>query len=297
MGTRGSPLALAQSGIVAAALKRLDPGLEIETVRIRTSGDRFSARSPREAYALTQGSKGLFVKEIEEALVNGRADFAVHSAKDLPAQLMDGLLIAAYPEREDPRDAFIGRAGRKWPDMAAGSRLATSSLRRRVQLLAIRPGLIIEPMRGNVDTRLRKLEEGLCDGIVLALAGLRRLGLSTTAHEPFAEELLLPAPGQGALAVEARKDRRELLELLALLDHAATRVEVEMERAFLRELGGGCSIPLAARAKARGAEADMSVFFSEPDGSRAVRLSGVCKDLKRREEFARDLAGQVRSDR
>jgi len=295
MGTRGSALALAQSGAVAAALARLQPGLEVETVRIRTSGDRFSAQSPAAARTPAQGAKGLFVKEIEEAVCYGRVDFAVHSAKDLPAVLMAGLFIAAIPEREDPRDAFLGRDGRKWAQTGPGARIGTSSLRRRVQLLAARPGLVMTPMRGNVGTRLRKLKEGLCDGLVLALAGLRRLGLSEVAHEPLSEELMLPAPGQGALAVEAREDQSEVLELLSGLDHRPTRLEVELERAFLKEMGGDCLVPLAARAAVRGSEADMSVFICEPDGSRPVRLSAVCRDLENREAFARDLASQVRS--
>ena len=297
MGTRGSALALAQSGIVAAAVARLEPGLEVETVRIQTSGDRFSLQSPQQARGLAQGTKGLFVKEIEEALADGRVDFAVHSAKDLPAQLMDGLLIAAYPRREDPRDAFIGRDGASWSGLGPGARLGTSSLRRQVQLLAARPALAMVPMRGNVDTRLRKLQEGLCDGLVLARAGLLRLGLSHIPHEPLPEEALLPAPGQGALALEARGDRREVVSLLGRLDHAGTRLEVELERVVVQELGGGCSVPLAARAEAGAGQARLSVFFSEPDGSRAVRLAGLCRDLAAREAFARDLAAQVRARR
>jgi len=297
MATRGSALALAQSGAMAAALVRRHPGLEVETVRIQTSGDRFSSQTPQQARGLAQGTKGLFVKEIEEALADGRADFAVHSAKDLPAELLAGLVIAAYPEREDPRDAFIGRGGLTWAQAGPGTRIGTSSLRRQVQLLAAKPGLVLAPMRGNVDTRLRKLEAGLCDGLVLALAGLRRLGRTDIIHEPLPEEVVLPAPGQGALALEARADRSEVLGLLAGLDHGPTRLEVEIERAVLKELGGGCSVPLAARAKAREAEAELSVFFSEPDGSRALRLSSVCRDLAGREAFARDLVAQVRSRR
>lgn len=297
MGTRGSALALAQSGIVAAAVARLEPGLEVETVRIQTSGDRFSLQSPQQARGLAQGTKGLFVKEIEEALADGRVDFAVHSAKDLPAQLMEGLLIAAYPQREDPRDAFIGRGGASWSGLGPGARLGTSSLRRQVQLLAARPALAVVPMRGNVDTRLRKLQEGLCDGLVLARAGLLRLGLSHIPHEPLPEETLLPAPGQGALALEARADRQEVVSLLGRLDHAGTRLEVELERIVVQELGGGCSVPLAARAEAGEGQARLSVFFSDPDGSRSVRLAGLCCDLAVREAFARDLAAQVRARR
>ncbi|MDD5627908.1 MAG: hydroxymethylbilane synthase [Elusimicrobia bacterium] len=294
MGTRGSALALAQSGQTAAALMRLHPGLEVETVRIQTSGDRFSIQSPAAA-AASSGTKGLFIKEIEEALLAGSIDFAVHSAKDLPAELRAGLAVAAYPEREDPRDVFIGRAGLGWASAGDGTRIGTSSLRRQVQLLAAKPGLKMLPMRGNVDTRLRKLEQGVCDALVLAGAGLRRVGLAAVAHEALPEELLLPAPGQGALALEARQDRPEVVGLLAKLDDRRTRAEVELERAFLKELGGGCSVPLAARARLRGAGAELCVFYSEPDGSRAVRLHEACEDLARAEEFVRNLAGRVRS--
>ncbi len=297
MGTRGSVLALAQSGQTVAALACLHPGLEVETIRIQTSGDRFPIQSPAEVSALVSGIKGLFVKEIEEALADGRIDFAVHSAKDLPAQLLSGLAIAAYLEREDPRDVFIGRGGLRWETAGSGTRIGTSSLRRRVQLLAAKPGLVMLPMRGNVDTRLRKLQEGFCDGLVLAGAGLRRLGLGGMPHQPLSEDLLLPAPGQGALAVEVRQDRRDVVELLAKLDHRQTRLEVELERAFLKEMGGGCSVPLAARARLRGAEADFSVFYSEPDGSRSVRLDEVCRDLANSESFARSLADDLRSRR
>jgi hydroxymethylbilane synthase len=297
MGTRGSPLAVAQSGTVAAALERLEPGLQVESVRIKTSGDLFSIQSPQQAHKLSQGTKGLFVKEIEEALAEGRIDFAVHSAKDLPAELMAGMAIGAYPQREDPRDAFIGRDGLAWAQAAAGTRIGTSALRRQVQLLAACPGLVMVPMRGNVDTRLRKLKEGACDGLILAGAGLRRLGLSNIPHELLPEKTLIPSPGQGALAVEAKGDRKDVADLLARLDHRATRLEVECERAFLKELGGGCSVPLAARAKASGSSLELSVFFSDPDGARAVRLSGTCRELGESEAFARGLAAQVVSRR
>jgi len=297
MGTRGSALALAQAGTVAADLTRRHPGLEVEIVRIRTSGDRFAEKTPLEARDLAPGAKGLFVKEIEEALADGRVDFAVHSSKDLPAELKAGLVIAAYPPREDARDAFIGRDGLRWAQAVSGTRIGTSSLRRQVQLLAAKPGLRILPMRGNVDTRLRKLKEGACDGLVLARAGLKRLGLESIAHEPLPEAVLLPAPGQGALALEARRDRSDIMDLLAGLDHRATRLEVEFERAFLKEMGGGCSVPLGARAVARAAQMEMTVFYSEPDGSRAVRLAAECRDLECRDAFARDLAAQVRSRR
>lgn len=295
MGTRGSALALAQSGLIARELRRLAPGIEVETIVIKTSGDLFAAQSPQSAAALSSGGKGLFVKEIEEALAEGRVDFAVHSAKDLPAELAPGLMIAAYPEREDPRDVFIGRDGMTWDSLAAGSRIATSSLRRKVQLLMAKPGVEVQPMRGNVDTRLRKLQEGLCDCLVLAAAGLKRLGRGDIPHEPISTEVILPAPGQGALAVEARADRRDILDILGALDHSATRLEVELERSFLAALGGGCSTPLGALARAQGKTVELTVFWSDPEGRSALRLSDVCPDPGRRDEFAAALAARVKA--
>ncbi len=294
MGTRGSALALAQSSLVARELARLSPGLEIETAVIKTSGDLFAAQAPQNVHALTQGAKGLFVKEIEEALREGRIDFAVHSAKDLPASLAEGLTIAAYPEREDPRDVFIGRDGIGWSGVGKGARLGTSSLRRKVQLLKARPDLEIMAMRGNVDTRLRRLREGACEGLVLAAAGLRRLGRTDVPAEPLPTEVVLPAPGQGALAVEARQDRPELLALLGGLDHPATRLEVECERSFLAELGGGCSTPLGALARAQGPGLALTVFWSDPEGLRPLRLSASA-EASGGETLARSLAERIRA--
>ena len=293
MGTRGSALALAQSGWVAERLRELHTGLEVETAVIKTSGDLFATESPRELYA-AQGTKGLFVKEIEEALQDGRVDLAVHSAKDLPGSLAPGLAVAAYPEREDPRDAFIGRDGLAWGDLRAPARIGTSSLRRKVQVLAVRPGLEVLPLRGNVDTRLRKLREGRFDGLVIAAAGLRRLGRSDVPHELIPTDVMLPAPGQGALAVETRADREDLLGLIGRLDHAATRLEVEWERAFLVAMGGGCSTPLGALACARDGEVELSVFWSDAEGRSPARLSLPCPEPSRREGFAAELAARLR---
>lgn len=294
MGTRGSALALAQSAMLARLLEKATPGLTVETVIIKTSGDIFSAQSPAQARVLADGTKGLFVKEIEEALLRREVDFAVHSGKDLPGALADGLVIAAYPEREDPRDAYIGRGGSSWADAAPGHKIATSSLRRKIQILRAKPGVDIVPMRGNVDTRLRKLEEGVCDGLVIALAGLRRLGRADVPHEPIGDDLVLPAPAQGALAVEACADRPEILERLRVLDNARTRLEVEFERSFLRTIGGGCSTPLGALARAQGSGVNLTVFWSKEDGGGAVRLSQTCGDIGRRDAFTRALAEQIK---
>ncbi len=282
MGTRGSVLALAQSGQVAAELSSRVQGLEVETVRIKTSGDLFADKSPQ-AHAPPSGGKGLFVKEIEEALRRGEIDFAVHSAKDLPAELAPGLMIGAYPAREDPRDVYIGRDGRAWNDRSG--RIATSSLRRAMQ--AGKPGVEIVPMRGNVDTRLRKLSEGFCDGLILALAGLRRLGRAAIPHEPLSPEAMTPAPGQGALAIEARADRRDVLDVLSKFDDASCRREVELERAFMKEMGGGCAIPLGALARVEPGGVSLRTFYADPAG-RAGR-----RDLRRLADGA-DPRGFVR---
>lgn len=286
MGTRGSALALAQSGWVARELERLTPGLEVETVAIKTSGD-ISLASP------SRFTKGLFIKEIEEALLRAEIDLAVHSAKDMPASLAPGLLIAAYPKREDPRDVLIARDGLSWAGLGPGVRVGTSSLRRGVQLALARPGVEVIAMRGNVDTRLRKLQEGALDALILAAAGLRRLGRGDAPHEIIPEDRIVPAPGQGALAVEAREERPDLAELLASLDCSATRREVELERALLKALGGGCTTPLGVLGRARGEVVEVSVFWSEPDGGRALRLQETCRDLSRGEEFAQGLARRV----
>lgn len=293
MGTRGSALALAQSGQAAENLKKLHPGLEVETVVIKTSGDLFGQVPPREARALAQGVKGLFVKEIEEALSAGKVDFAVHSAKDLPADLAPGLEIAAYPEREDPRDCLIGAGGLTWAALKAGQRAATSSLRRRVQLSMAKPGVELLPMRGNVDTRLRKLKEGACDALVLAMAGVKRLGLKVAA-EPIPAQVMVPSPAQGALALEVRADKAEVRRLVAALDHAATRAEVEVERLFLKAAGGGCSTPVGALARALGRGARFWAFWAEPDGARAKRLEAVLDDRAEAESFVRELAARIK---
>lgn len=250
-GTRGSALALAQSRQFADLLARRHPGLEAERVIIETSGDRFSlARPDVPSVGGVENVKAMFVKEIEDALLAGTIDFAVHSSKDLPGELPTGLVVAAFPEREDPRDAYIGGASApRREDVKAGTRVATASLRRRIQLRLSAPGVSFVAMRGNVDTRLRKLSEGHADGLVLAKAGLKRLGRDSVPHQALPADVVIPAPGQGALAIEAKTDRQDVRDLLAPLDHAPTRLEVECERAFLAMLGGGCRTPLGAFAE------------------------------------------------
>jgi hydroxymethylbilane synthase len=268
IATRGSRLALAQTGLVA---RRIEKGLGVETemVEIRTTGDRIQNVSLAKI-----GGKGLFIKEIEEALLEGRADLAIHSAKDLPAAIAPGLVLAAFPERADPRDALIGDATtRSLEELPRGARVGTGSVRRGSQLRALRPDLEIVPLRGNVDTRLRKLEEQDLHAVILACAGLDRLGLDDRIHERVSPDLLLPAVGQGTLAIEAR-DGDPVAGELKVVDDPGTRAELTAERAFLSQLQGDCSVPLAALAER--ASPDRVVLrglVASPDGRRVVRAS------------------------
>ena len=295
MGTRGSALALAQSSQVAGELQRLHPGLKVETVVIKTSGDLFGAPSPEIAKTLPQGAKGLWVKEIEEALLDGRIDFAVHSGKDLPALLAGGLSIAAYPEREDPRDAFVARPGLTWATLAAGAKVATSSLRRQLMLSAAKPGVSVLALRGNVDTRLRKLTDGEYDAMVIAVAGLKRLGRGNVPHETLDPKIMLPAPAQGALALEIRSDRKEIAAVVRAVDHEATRRCVEFERAFLGAVDGGCGSPVGAHARLQSGGVLLEVFFAHEGAKSGKRVAGLCADPARRDAFVGDLAAQARS--
>lgn len=244
IATRKSPLALAQTRWVAKELTRHHPGLEVEELHIVTKGDRIQDRPLSEV-----GGKGLFVTEIEEALQRGEADLAVHSMKDVPAELAEGLFIACVPVREDARDVLVTLDGSSLDDLEAFCRIGTSSLRRKAQLSARRNDIICEPIRGNVETRLRKLSEGHVRAIVLALAGLRRLSLTHHQHRVLSVEECVPAVGQGALGLETRQGDEAILALLAPLEHDDTRVAVEAERAFLGRLEGGCQLPIAAHAQ------------------------------------------------
>ena len=266
IATRRSPLALAQSGLVAERL-RACLGAETELVPVTTTGDRLGDR-PLAAL----GGKGLFIKEIEEALLDDRADLAVHSAKDLPAGIAPGLVLAAFPERADPRDALIGRTpGVRLGTLPPGARVGTGSVRRTSQLLAQRPDLCVVPVRGNVETRLQRLEEDDLDAVVLACAGLDRLDLATRIHERVAPEVLLPAVGQGTLALQVRADD-PLVEQLTAVDHPATRLAIAAERAFLARLEGDCSVPLAALAESvAGARLRLRGLVASSDGSRIAR--------------------------
>jgi hydroxymethylbilane synthase len=245
--TRRSALALAQSRAFMATLGNATAGLETVELQIVTSGDRF-----RDVKLQDIGGKGLFIKELEEALYDRRADLAVHSIKDVPAELAEGLTIACVPEREDPRDALVSRDGRKLADLPRGARVGTSSLRRSVCLLEARPDLTILPLRGNVDTRLRRVEEGAFDAVVLALAGLRRLGLAGRATEALSPHVCLPAIGQGALGIETRASDADVGGALASVHHQETAIAVAAERALMATVGGSCRMPVAAHARREG---------------------------------------------
>ncbi len=285
LGTRGSRLAVAQSGQVADALRAR--GAEIEMVVIRTSGDRLA-----DVALADFGGKALFVREIEEALLDGRVDAGIHSLKDMPAVLPGGLRLAAYPPREDPRDVLLTRSGGGLDELPRGARVATSSLRRRALLLARRPDLSIVPIRGNVDTRLRKLDEGLCDGLVMARAGLERLGLKPEHAHPLPVEEFLPAVGQGILGVEARTADVEVIEALLGVDHVGTRVQALAERAFLRRLGAGCHTPVAGHARLDGDAISIAGLVASLDGATVLtgEASGPCSQG---EALGERLAGDL----
>jgi len=242
IGSRGSALALVQTNWVAARLREAHPGLSVEIVEVVTLGDRSQAtNTPLSSY----GEKGIFAKELEESLLGGRIDLAVHSMKDLAAELPQGLQIAAVPEREDPRDVVIGS---RLADLASGAVIGTGSVRRQALLRSMRPDLTIEQIRGNVGTRIRKLRDGQFDAILLALSGLRRLGLAHEAVEILDAETFVPDPGQGALAIETRTADERTNGLIAVLNHRESALSTRAERAYLTALGAGCQTPVGAHA-------------------------------------------------
>ena len=265
IATRRSPLAKWQANHVADLLRAKEPGLEVRLHELVTRGDRIL-----EVPLAEVGGKGLFVKEIEDALLAGDAEIAVHSMKDLPALLAPGLAIGAVPAREDPRDALCSPRYKTLAALPKGAKVGTSSLRRSAQLKAIRPDLQIEMVRGNVETRLRKASEGL-DAVVLAYAGLRRLGLDAHATYVFPAEEMLPAVAQGALALEARADDAATMKRLAALEHPETRVRVEAERGFLGRLEGGCQVPIAGHAVVEGGRVRMRALVASLDGRQVIR--------------------------
>ena len=277
VGTRASVLARAQADSVAQALRAR--GEDVEIVSMTTEGDRLLSARLAEV-----GGKGLFVREIEEALLAGTIDVAVHSLKDLPAELPGGLVLAAFPAREDPRDVLVSRSGGGFDALSEGARLGTSSPRRRALALAVRPDLRIQPVRGNVDTRLRKLAAGECDALVLAAAGLRRLGLTPEHAEPLAADVFVPAVGQGILGVEVRAGDARVSGLVRALDHADTRAAALAERAYLRRLGASCNTAVAAHAMIEGGGTTirMDAVVASEDGRRLLRdgATGVVEEAE-----------------
>ena len=287
LGSRGSQLALWQANHVKDTLER-DLGIDVRIEIIKTTGDKITDVP----LASVGGTKALFTKEIEEAMLAGNIDLAVHSMKDMPTILPDGLLIGAVPRREDPRDALLTRNGKGLDDLPEGARVGTSSLRRQVQLKRLRKDLEIITLRGNIDTRLRKLGEGQYDAIVLAAAGLKRLGWGDRITELLAPEKFLPAVGQGALAIEVREDDQELLGGLDCLRDPATETAIRAERAFLARIGGGCQVPLAAHAVVSNGAVNINAVVVSLDGGHSVSdsSSGPAPDA---EKLGEELAARL----
>jgi len=266
IGSRGSQLALWQAHHISALLR--ESGHEVELEIIKTTGDRIT-----DVALANVGTKGMFTKEIEEALAEGRVDLAVHSLKDLPTELSPGFEIAAVTQRENPRDVFCSSKYKSIENLPQGARVGTSSLRRQAQLKAVRPDLDIHPLRGNVDTRLRKLEAGKYDAIILAAAGLNRLGKTELVRQVIPAEIMCPAAGQGALGIEIRAGDAATRQHLAFLDDAAARATTTCERALLNKLGGGCQVPIGASAEVRNGQLHLQAIVADPDGSKVLRES------------------------
>ncbi len=266
IGTRGSPLALYQANWVRERLLEHHPDLKVTLVKIKTTGDKIL-----DAPLAKIGGKGLFVKEIEEALIRKEIDLAVHSIKDVPTELPEGLHLSAITKREDPRDAFISKEGILLKDLPRGARIGTSSLRRQAQLLHFRGDLQMIPLRGNLDTRLRKLRTENLDGIVVALIGLKRLGLEMNLTESLPPEISLPAIGQGALGIESRIGDMEIEEKIQSLNDPASSIAITAERSFLKRLGGGCQVPIAAFGRIENSLLKLDGMVGSLEGRRLIR--------------------------
>jgi hydroxymethylbilane synthase len=285
IGSRGSKLALTQTHWIAEQIQSLHPGIPVEVQIIKTTGDKMSAASLTQ---LAGESKGLFVKEIEEALLAGSIDLAVHSLKDVPSTLPEGLTIGVIPKREDPRDALIGNQQlASLSDLEQGATIGTSSLRRSVQLRGSRPDFKVVPIRGNVDTRLRKLKEQQLSGVILALAGLRRMKLEQHVSYVFSVEEMVPAVGQGALGIEIRSDDERVMNLIGALEHQPTRTAVEAEREFLRGMGGGCQVPMGAFVELSEPQSRFLAFLANPSGDQVIRYSTEVSSASLTEEAER----------
>ena len=266
IGSRGSQLALWQANHISALLRKRGHEAEIEI--IKTTGDKIT-----DVALAKVGTKGMFTKEIEEALADGRVDLAVHSLKDLPTELSSGFEIAAITKRENPRDVFVSNKHKSIDELPRGARVGTSSLRRQAQLKALRPDLEIHPLRGNVDTRLRKLESGEYEAIILAAAGVNRLGLTALVKQIIPAEIMCPAAGQGALGIEIRHRDDITRQNLSFLDDAAARAATTCERTLLNKLGGGCQVPIGAFAQVNDGQIHLQGVVAHPDGSLVLRES------------------------
>ncbi|HEY2380454.1 MAG TPA: hydroxymethylbilane synthase [Terriglobia bacterium] len=264
LGTRGSPLALWQANWTKSALEQRWPGLSVELLAIKTTGDKIL-----DVPLAKIGGKGLFTKELDEALLDGRIDLAVHSLKDIPFQLPDGIDFGAIPEREDPRDAFLSN-GPKLQELPRQARIGTSSLRRQVQLRSRFPDLELVTLRGNVDTRVRKLDAGEFDGIILAAAGLKRLGHAGRITQFLEDDIMISAVGQGALGIVCRSADRETRRMLEVLDHSETRIAVTAERGLLRALGGSCQVPIGGKARLEKDRLVIRGLIASLDGKRVI---------------------------
>jgi hydroxymethylbilane synthase len=286
IGSRGSVLALWQANHIRERLSR-EAGVESEIFIIKTSGDRFQQGNVNQI-----GLKGVFIKELEDALLANRVDLAVHSMKDVPTEIPAGLTIGAICRREDVRDALVAQSGAKLDQLPAKARVGTSSLRRQSQLRHHRPDLDLRELRGNVDTRLRKVESGEYDAVVLAKAGLDRLGWSARITEVLSTDVSLPAVGQGALGIEARADHAEVMKVLAQLDDGETRAGVTAERALLAKLEGGCQVPLGAWGRIEDGQLVLDACVLSLDGSDYLRKRGTGSPANA-ESLGRDLAGEM----
>ena len=288
IGTRGSALAMAQANWVKSEIERQWPKAAVSLQIIRTSGDRFV-----EASLQAIGGKGVFTKEIEEALLRGEIDLAVHSMKDLPTGLAPGLAVIAVPEREDPRDVLVSRGGARLSELPAGARIGTGSLRRKAQLLHYRSDLSVKPIRGNIDTRLNKLDSGEVEALVMAAAGLKRIGRKDRISEFLAGNICVSAVAQGALAIEARDDQ-SLREELDFLHDLPTYLEVQAERGLLERLGAGCYVPVGARAQVYGELIEINAIVADPDSDEFYKaeLAGMAEKA---ELLGKELADRLLS--